>query len=80
MALKKQERKESYKEIQRLMIEGKNKEAFDKLCLMCGSDTGAFLLVDYDKARADFQESVSNLTTRVSGRSSDFTRLLCVEL
>ncbi|MBE0506691.1 MAG: hypothetical protein IBX50_08220 [Marinospirillum sp.] len=58
MALKKQERKEAYQEIQRLMPEGKNKEAFSKLCLLCGSDTGSYLLVDYDEAMAQLRRSV----------------------
>lgn len=50
MAMKKQERKESYCEIMNLMIEGNNKDAFDKLRGMCGSDTGLFVMVDYDEA------------------------------
>lgn len=55
MALKLSERKEKYQEIVVLMLKSKHKEAFEKLTSMCGSDTGLFLLVDYDKAIASYQ-------------------------
>ncbi|MDZ7868782.1 MAG: hypothetical protein U5L02_06190 [Rheinheimera sp.] len=50
MPLKKNERKEKYVRIMRLMLEGENKQAFNALASMCGSDTGLFWLVDYDEA------------------------------
>jgi len=52
MPLKKAERKEKYSEIIELMLKGKNKEAFNKLALTCGEDTGLFFIVDYDKVMA----------------------------
>ncbi len=50
--MKKSERREYYIEIQNLMLAGKNKEAFTKLCLMGGADVGIFCFVDYDKFMA----------------------------
>lgn len=50
MPLKKNERKDEYVRIMRLMLEGENKQAFDALAVMCASDTGLFWLVDYDEA------------------------------
>lgn len=55
MALKKQERKDSYKAIQALLLGGKNKEAFDKLCMMCADDVGVYFLGDYDEIRKKVQ-------------------------
>ena len=54
MPLKKQERKEEYSSVIGLMLQGKNKEAFDKLACMCGKDTGLFIMADYDKEIAKF--------------------------
>lgn len=48
MAIKKIDRKEMYVEVMQLMLQEKNKEAFDKLALMCGKDVGVYLLADYD--------------------------------
>ena len=53
MAIKKSDRKELYIEIMRLMLQAKNKEAFDKLSLMCAEDVGVYLLTDYDAAIDD---------------------------
>lgn len=50
MPLKKQERKDKYVSIMKLMIKGENKKAFDELSCMCGEDTGLFWLVDFDEA------------------------------
>lgn len=52
MALNKQARKDEYRAVMNLMLNGKNKEAFDKLSCMCGEDTGIFVIVDYDEAVA----------------------------
>lgn len=49
MTMKKADRKESYKEIMELMLKDKNKEAFEKVCAMCGGDTGLFIFIDYDQ-------------------------------
>ena len=49
MPMKKQERKDEYAKIIGLLLQSKNKEAYDKLCGMCGVDTGLFILADYDK-------------------------------
>lgn len=48
--IKKSDRKEMYVEVMQLMLQGKNKEAFDRLGLMCGKDVGLYLLTDYDAA------------------------------
>lgn len=48
MPLEKEERKQRYRMIMNLMLDGENKEAFDELACMCGEDTGLFLLADYD--------------------------------
>lgn len=50
MPLKKDERKAEYLRIMKLMLESKNKEAFEALASMCGTDTGLFWLVSYDEA------------------------------
>lgn len=50
MPMKKDERKQEYVRIMKLMLEGENKQAFDALAGMCGSDTGLFCLVDYSEA------------------------------
>jgi hypothetical protein len=50
MPMKKDDRKQEYVSIMKLMLEGKNKQAFEALASMCGSDTGLFWLVDYDAA------------------------------
>jgi len=50
MPLKKDERKTEYVRIMKLMLEGKNKEAFEALQCMCGEDTSLFWLVDYEAA------------------------------
>jgi len=52
MPLKKAERKEEYTRIMSLMLEGKSKEAFDKVRSVCADDTGLFSLCDYDKIMA----------------------------
>ncbi len=58
MPLKKQERKEEYSSVIGLMLQGKNKEAFNKLACMCGKDTGLFIMADYDKEIAKLDDSV----------------------
>ncbi len=50
MPMKKDERKREYVSIMKLILEGKNKQAFEALACMCGSDTGLFCLVGYDDA------------------------------
>ncbi len=55
MTLKKQERKDGYVEILRLMLEEQHEQAFDKLASMCGRDTGLFFLADYKKAVAEIR-------------------------
>jgi hypothetical protein len=50
MPMKKDERKQEYVRIMKLMLEGENKQAFGALASMCGSDTGLFWLGDYDAA------------------------------
>lgn len=65
--MKKAERKEKYCEVLVLMLKGENKQAFEKLCSMCGKDTGLFVLVDYDKKVSDFKANLpdKNKTARV---------------
>lgn len=53
--IKKSDRKEMYSEVLHLMLQGKNKEAFDRLRLMCGKDVGVYLLTDYDAAIEDIE-------------------------
>ena len=53
MAIKKSDRKKRYIEVLSLMLKAKNKEAFEKLILMCGEDVGVYLLTDYDSAIED---------------------------
>lgn len=31
------------------MLQAKHKEAFDAITLMCGQDTGLFIMADYDE-------------------------------
>lgn len=50
MPMKKDERKQEYVRIMKLMLEGESERAFDALACMCGSDTGLFWLVDYNEA------------------------------
>lgn len=50
MLIKKSDRKEIYSEVLHLMLQGKNKEAFERLRLMCSEDVGLYLLTDYDAA------------------------------
>jgi hypothetical protein len=50
MPMKKDERKQEYVRIMKLMLEGEHQKAFDALASMCGTDTGLFWLVDYDAA------------------------------
>lgn len=56
MTIKKIDRKERYSEVLCLMLQGKNKEAFDSLVLMCGEDVGVYLLTDYDAAIEDIEQ------------------------
>lgn len=49
MAMKKHDRKQAYSEIIQLMLKGDNKSAFYKLTKMCSTDTGLFIIVDYNK-------------------------------
>lgn len=49
MPMKKQDRKQRYSEVIGLMLQGKNKEAYDKLVTMCGVDTGLFIMANYDE-------------------------------
>lgn len=56
MAIKKSDRKERYREVLHLMLQGKNKEAFERLRFMCGEDVGVFLLTDYDAAIEDIEQ------------------------
>lgn len=53
MTIKKSDRKKLYIEVLHLMLQAKNKEAFEKLVLMCGEDVGVYLLTDYDSAIDD---------------------------
>ena len=53
MAIKKSDRKKLYIEVLHLMLQEKNKEAFDRLRSMCGEDVGVYLLTDYDSAIED---------------------------
>lgn len=50
MPMKKDERKQEYVRVMKLMLNGDNKQAFEALACMCGGDTGLFLLVNYDDA------------------------------
>jgi len=50
MPMKKDDRKQEYVRVMKLMLEGDGKQAFEALASMCGSDTGLFWLVDYDAA------------------------------
>jgi hypothetical protein len=63
MPLKKQERKERFAEILKLMLNEKHEAAYTKLAVMCGEDTGLFFLCDYDKtvlaARAKREEQAN---------------------
>lgn len=59
--IKKSDRKEMYVEVMRLMLHGKNKEAFDQLALMCSEDVGLYLLTDYDAAIEDLERRKTDL-------------------
>ena len=48
--MKKNERKEAYINIMSLMLNLEHEKAFEQLCIMCGKDTGWFVLVDYKKS------------------------------
>lgn len=47
--MKKQDRKQNYSAVISLMLQAKHKEAFDAITLMCGQDTGLFIMADYDE-------------------------------
>lgn len=47
--MKKADRKQTYIDILRLMINEDHKEAFNALTGMCGKDTGLFYLANYDE-------------------------------
>ena len=53
MPLKKAERKERYAEIINALIRGDYEQVYTKTCVMCGQDTGLFVLTPFDKAQAD---------------------------
>lgn len=55
--MKKEERKQRYRMIMNLMLDGDNKKAFDELACMCGADTGLFLLADYDAVLRERQQA-----------------------
>jgi len=57
--MKKQERKETFALILKLMLKGENKEAYNTLACMCGEDTGLFILADYDKAMKELKQKVT---------------------
>ncbi|URC15220.1 hypothetical protein GD1_96 [Paraglaciecola Antarctic GD virus 1] len=57
MPMSKANRKTGYSEVIGLMLKQNHKEAFDKLTLMCGTDTGLFIMADYDKTLAKMAES-----------------------
>jgi len=57
--MKKQERKETFASILKLMLKGENKEAYSTLACMCGEDTGLFILTDYDKAMKELKQKVT---------------------
>ena len=59
MALKKEERKDAYREISQLMLQGKNKEAFEKLTMTCADDTGLYILVSYDAAIKKLDDNIT---------------------
>ena len=61
MMIKKSDRKEMYSEILHLMLQGKNKEAFYRLVLMCSEDTGLYMLTDYDAAIEDLERRKADL-------------------
>jgi len=50
MPLKKQARKERFVKIIKLLAEEKNSEAFNELVIMCGEDTGLFVMATYEDA------------------------------
>jgi hypothetical protein len=52
MKIKKAERKELYIQITRLMLQNRNKEAFDALAKMAAVDGEIYVLADYDKCIA----------------------------
>lgn len=56
MTMKKQDRKDGYLEVISLMLEERHKEAYDKLAVMCGKDTGLFILADYQKSVESIRE------------------------
>lgn len=60
MPMKKDERKQEYVRIMKLMLEGESKQAFEALASMCGGDTGLFWLVDYDSAVKALAEKKAN--------------------
>ncbi len=70
MPLKKQERKERFQKIIGLMLQQKNKEAYNELVGMCGQDTGLFILADYDKTTTEIKK-------KEMFRSSIFSILKC---
>lgn len=57
MPMKKQERKDSFSKIIKLMLNGENKQAFKELTCMCGTDTGLFIFVDYDETMKNLKFS-----------------------
>lgn len=56
MTMIKKDRKAAYVEIINKMIAGDNDAAFSALTLMCGSDTGLFVLASYKDARAAYED------------------------
>jgi hypothetical protein len=48
--MKKNERKEAYRNIMSLMLNLEHEKAFEQLCVMCGKDAGLFVFVDYKKS------------------------------
>ena len=70
MPLKKQERKERFQKIIGLMLQQKNKEAYNELRGMCGQDTGLFIMADYDKTTGEIKK-------KEMFRSSIFSILKC---
>lgn len=56
MPLKKDERKQAYFKIMRLLLQGENKQAFEAVACMCGEDTGAFWLGNYEDAVKAYAE------------------------
>ena len=53
--MNKADRKVAYSEVIGLLLSSKPKEAYNKLTLMCGSDTGLFIMADYDKHLAKLE-------------------------